>query len=105
MGPNRAGEITRLGQGYARRLAQYFFIRSETSCRSSAPMDFRPRRERPDGRMGIIAAIRCHSSIAVIARSIISLSAYKSWIAFFRFIVPCHSDDMQVCVLLMVQPR
>ncbi len=61
-----------------RRLAQYRFIRSETSSRSSNPIDFLPRRFAPAGNDGREPDVRCNSSSEAITRSSFSFSAYRS---------------------------
>ena len=58
-----------------RRFAQYRFIRSETSRRSLALMDFLPRRFPPRGKIGAPPAARCNSSNEAITRSSFSFSA------------------------------
>ena len=69
-----------------RRLAQYLFIRADTSWRSLAPIDFRPRRSPPRREDGIEPSVRCRSSSTAIARSSFSFSMCKSWIAFLSSI-------------------
>ena len=61
-----------------RRFAQYFFIRSETSCRSLAFIDFLPRRLPLRSRTGAESPACCNSSNEAITRSSFSFSAYKS---------------------------
>jgi len=61
-----------------RRFAQYRFIRSDTSWRSFAPIDFLPRRFPPRGKRRALPPARCSSSSEAITRSSFSFSAYRS---------------------------
>src|SRR5271157_543922 len=61
-----------------RRLAQYLFIRSDTSSRSFDPIDFRPRRLAPGGNDGREPEVRWSSSSEAMTRSSFSFSAYRS---------------------------
>ena len=56
-----------------RRLAQYRFMRAETSRRSSLPIDFRPRRFSATALLE--PWFRCSSSSSAMARSILCFSA------------------------------
>ena len=74
--------------------AQYFFMRSETTCRSSGPMDFRPRRL---GNFGVAAnAFDCCCSTAAIRSSSFSRCLHNSAMSFRIVILICGAADTLV---------
>jgi hypothetical protein len=60
-----------------RRIAQYFFIRADTSRRSVSLIDFRPRRLAVTGNLEVVLEDNCNSSNTKIARSSFSFWAYN----------------------------